>query len=72
MTAIRPARRAPRWGLRTLGFLLLSAVAVLTAGLQGQHTAGTLGCLLLGLGGAAVCSARGLRGWQTTWADRRR
>ena len=55
-----PPRRRPRWGLRTLGLLILATVAVITAQALGHHTVGTLGCLVLGLGGAAYCSVRGI------------
>jgi hypothetical protein len=56
-----PGRR-PRWGLRTLGFLALALVAIVTSASLGHHTVGTLGSLLIGLAGAAYCSAHGLRG----------
>lgn len=53
--------RRPRWGLRTLGFLALAFVAIVTSAALGAHTPGTLGSLLLGLTGAAYCSIRGAR-----------
>lgn len=56
-----PERRRPRWGLRTLGFLALAFLAIVTSASLGQHTVGTLGSLLFGLVGAAYCSIKGLR-----------
>jgi hypothetical protein len=55
-----PPRRVPRWGLRTLGFLVLGFVAVITAQAMGHHTVGTLGSLIFALGGAIYCSANGI------------
>jgi len=48
---------------------MFAALAVLTADIQGRHTFGTLGCLALGLGGAAVCTVKGLRSLE--WFTRR-
>ena len=56
-----PERRRPRWGLRTLGFLGLALLSLVTALTQGHHTFGTLGSLIFGLVGAAYCSVRGVR-----------
>jgi peptidoglycan/LPS O-acetylase OafA/YrhL len=56
-----PPRRRPRWGLRTLGFLGLALLAVITSASLGHHTFGTLGSLIFGLGGAAYCSVKGVR-----------
>ncbi|MFI7586536.1 hypothetical protein ACIB24_05620 [Spongisporangium articulatum] len=56
-----PVAKRPRWGLRTLGLLLLAGVAVSTALAMGGHTVGTLGCTVLGLGGAFYCSVQGIR-----------
>ena len=56
-----PPERRPRWGLRTLGFLGLAFLAIVTSASLGRHTAGTLGSLLFGLIGAAYCSVKGLR-----------
>ena len=53
--------KTPRWGMRTLGFLLLALTALVTSAALGSHTAGTLGSLLVGLAGAAYCSFQGLR-----------
>lgn len=65
----RSPARAPRWGLRTLGFLLLGVVAVFTAQALGRHTAGTLGSLVLALAGAAYCSLMGVRGTPGRFSD---
>ena len=56
-----PGRRRPRWGLRTLGFLVLAFLALGESMALGHHTVGTLGCLILGLAGATYCSLRGVR-----------
>jgi peptidoglycan/LPS O-acetylase OafA/YrhL len=56
-----PAKRRPRWGLRTLGFLGLAFLAIVVSASLGHHTVGTLGSLLFGLLGAAYCSVKGLR-----------
>jgi len=70
-----PEERAPkrrRWGLWTLGFIILAVVALVTAQLQGYHSLGTFGCLILGIAGAVYCS---IRGWKSMisleWATRR-
>ena len=55
-----PERRRPRWGLRTLGFLGLAFLSLVTALTQGHHTFGTLGSLIFGLVGAGYCSIKGL------------
>jgi len=55
-------KRRPRWGLRTLGFLGLALLAIVTSASLGHHTVGTLGSLLFGLIGAAYCSVQGVRG----------
>ncbi len=54
-------KRPPRWGLRTLGFLGLALLSMVTATAQGHHTVGTLGSLVLGLVGAGICSVRGVK-----------
>lgn len=59
--AARPPQR--RWGLRTLGFLAIAAAALLSydslrAGGFALFT--TIG-LVVGLGGAIVCTVQGLR-----------
>ena len=55
-----PRQRRPRWGVRTLGFLGLALIAIITANSLGGNTIGTFGSLLFGLIGAAYCSLRGL------------
>jgi peptidoglycan/LPS O-acetylase OafA/YrhL len=55
-----PERRRPRWGLRTLGFLGLAFLSLVTALTMGHHTFGTFGSLIFGLVGAAYCSMKGL------------
>lgn len=51
----------PRWGVRTMLFLALAFVAIFTAQAMHGNTIGTVGSLVLGLGGAAYCSIRGVR-----------
>ena len=65
MRVARPRRSSPRWGVRTLAFLCLAAAAVLTSNLmyaRGDSSVVllTLAGTLIGLGGAAYCSLRGL------------
>ena len=64
--------RRKRWGLRTLGFLVLGITAVVTSQIQGFYSPGTLICTFLGVGGAAYCS---VRGWQALqhleWLDKK-
>lgn len=43
-----------------MGFLLLAIVALLMSQLSGGYTWGQLGSFVLGLGGAAYCSMRGI------------
>lgn len=56
-----PQKRPPRWGLRTLGFLLLALVALGTYGARGYHTISSTACTIIGLAGAAYCTYRGIR-----------
>ena len=56
-----PLARRPRWGLRTMGFLILVMVALITATTQGHHTVGTAGSTFFGIIGAGYCSIRGVR-----------
>jgi hypothetical protein len=56
-----PQKRQPRGGLRTLGFLGLALLAMVTAISLGGYTFGTFGSLLFGLIGAGYCSIKGLR-----------
>ena len=51
----------PRWGIRSLGFLALALVSMLTAQALGGYTVGALGSLLVGVVGAGYCSYRGLK-----------
>ena len=61
----------PRWGLRTLAFLVLAAVSILgpeqlrERGVQVFNLLGFLG-LVVGLVGAGVCSVRGIRSYFDT------
>lgn len=57
-----PPGRGPRWGLRTLGFLILAMIAMITSQAMGGYTYGSFGSLLFGLLGAGYCSAKGLAG----------
>ena len=57
----RPAKpRAPKWGVRTLLFLILAVICILVSNLQGHYTVLTLAGLVVGLVGAGICSVRGL------------
>jgi peptidoglycan/LPS O-acetylase OafA/YrhL len=56
-----PPRRRPRWGLRTLGFLTLGMIAMITASATGGYTVGSLGSLIFGVLGAGYCSIKGVR-----------
>jgi beta-fructofuranosidase len=73
MTASAPPRqrKPPRWGWRALGFLTLAVVSLVTAQLQGQHTTGTMGSLIIGILGAAYCSVRGVQAFASLdWTHR--
>ncbi len=54
-------RKNPRWGLRTVGFLLLGMVAIFTANGLGGHSIGTAACTVIAIIGATYCSIRGWR-----------
>ncbi len=56
-----PVPKRRRWGVRTLGCVVLVMVSVTVANAQGHHSLGTLGCVVLGLGGAIYCSIQGIR-----------
>jgi peptidoglycan/LPS O-acetylase OafA/YrhL len=56
-----PDKRRPRWVLRTLGFLGLALLSLVTALSLGHYTFGTSGSLLFGLIGAGYCSVKGFR-----------
>lgn len=65
-----PGRK--RWGLRTLGFLVLGMIALAVAALQGFHTLGTASCAAIGIIGATYTSVRGFRAMQNNDVVRRR
>jgi hypothetical protein len=72
MSALPPGEgRTPRWGLRTLAFLVLAAVSIIgpeqlrERGVQYFNLLGFLG-LVVGLVGAGVCTARGIRAYLDT------
>ena len=56
-----PLPKRKRYGLRTLGCVVLVMFALTVANAQGHHSLGTLGCAVLGLGGATVYSIKGIR-----------
>lgn len=64
----RPARGGIRWGLLTLLFLGIALTCVLVSNSHGSYTLVTGLGLLVGLGGAAYCSYRGLKGF--SWLPR--
>jgi nitrate/nitrite transporter NarK len=57
-----PQPRRHRWGVYTLGFLILAFAMVVVSSTQGHYTVLTLLGLLVGLAGAAWCTIKGLRG----------
>lgn len=63
-----PARGGMRWGLLTLLFLGVALACVLVSNSSGSYNLLTGLGLLVGLGGAAYCSYRGLKGF--TWLPR--
>jgi nitrate/nitrite transporter NarK len=64
----RPHRGGMRWGLLTLLFLGIALTCVLVSNSQGQYSVVTFLGLLVGFGGAAYCSYRGLKGF--SWLPR--
>jgi hypothetical protein len=64
----QPRKRNLRWGLLTLLFLLIALVSILVAGGQGTYNVVTLFGVVLGFGGAAYCTWRGLKGF--SWLPR--
>ena len=64
----KPARGGMRWGLLTLLFLGIALACVLVSSGKGSYTVVTGLGLLVGLGGAAYCSYRGLKGF--SWLPR--
>jgi nitrate/nitrite transporter NarK len=63
-----PARGGMRWGLLTLLFLGIALTCVLVSNSQGRYSGLTFAGLVVGLGGAAYCSYRGLKSF--TWLPR--
>ena len=66
----QPKRK--RWGLRTLGFLMIALVSVLTSNMrasggQDQLPITVVG-VVVGFAGAAYCTYRGLR--EFNWLER--
>lgn len=57
-----------RWGLLSLLFLGIALAAVLTSNAQGRYTALTGSMLLVGFGGAAFCTVKGLKNF--SWLPR--
>jgi nitrate/nitrite transporter NarK len=63
-----PRKRNVRWGLLTLLFLAIALASILTSNAQERYTALTLAGLVVGFGGAAFCSWKGLKGF--SWLPR--
>jgi uncharacterized membrane protein len=61
-------KRNVRWGLLSLLFLGIALACVLISNSQGTYNALTLAGLIIGLGGAAYCSWKGLKGF--SWLPR--
>jgi uncharacterized membrane protein len=61
-------KRNVRWGLLSLLFLGIALACVLISNSQGAYNALTLAGLVIGLGGAAYCSWKGLKGF--SWLPR--
>ena len=57
-----------RWGVLTVTFLLIALVCVLVSSGQGRYTAVTGIGLLVGFGGAAYCTYRGIKSF--SWLPR--
>jgi nitrate/nitrite transporter NarK len=64
----QPRKRNLRWGLLTLLFLLIALVSILVAGSQETYNVVTLLGVVLGFGGAAYCTWKGLKGF--SWLPR--
>lgn len=61
-----PSARSPRWGMRTLGFLILAALSIVVSNtLRGRDETDYILLpfltMVAGLVGAGYCSIRGLR-----------
>lgn len=63
-----PRKRNVHWGLLSLLFLGIALASVLTSNAHGTYTALTFAGLVVGFGGAAYCSWKGLKGF--TWLPR--
>jgi len=71
-TGVPRTARPRRWGLWTLAFLTLAAGSILVSNLLvmtsddgvNDYVLLTFLGTVVGLGGAAVCSVRGLRAWK--------
>jgi nitrate/nitrite transporter NarK len=63
-----PRRRNIRWGLLSLLFLGIALLSVLVSSGRGRYDALTLTGLLVGFGGAAYCSYKGMKGF--SWLPR--
>jgi hypothetical protein len=56
-----PPKRKQRWGIYTLGFLVLAFMMVVISTTQGHYTLLTLFGLVVGFVGAGWCTVKGLR-----------
>jgi hypothetical protein len=63
-----PRKRNLHWGLLTLLFLGIALASVLTSNAQGAYNTLTFAGLIVGFGGAAYCSWKGLKG--VSWLPR--
>jgi hypothetical protein len=63
-----PRKRNVRWGLLTLLFLGIALAGVLTSNAQGAYNALTFAGVIVGFGGAAYCTWKGLKGF--SWLAR--
>jgi hypothetical protein len=63
-----PRKRNVRWGLLTLLFLAIALASVLASNAQGAYNALTLAGVVVGFGGAAYCTWKGLKGF--SWLPR--
>ncbi len=68
MPADASRKRNIRWGLLTLLFLGIALAGVLVSSGQGRYTALTLAAVLVGFGGAAFCTWKGLKSF--SWLPR--
>ncbi len=63
-----PRKRNVRWGLLSLLFLAIALVCILVSNRQGTYNAVTLSGLVVGFGGAAYCSYKGIKSF--SWLPR--